>query len=296
MKTITPQPGYTSGDVTALIASKLFVYADCFTIALNDGVTVLRYTSYQQDVSVVPLDSPMRATFVAGDVLISGMKFKLQIGVSVDEQDVKLSCKPTSLINGTPFMLALMQGFFDGATINRDRFFAAGLGKPWMGGAPMFHGRVSTLDSVGRTEAQIKVKSQLVLLNMNMPRTLYAPNCVHTLYDSECTLNRNSFVAHAATTGASSSSVLAWTGATADYQLGSVYIENGAGVTEVRTIKAVDPGVSITLAYPLTFVPATGTLFNAYQGCDRTFARCTAFANTDHFKGFRFVPAPETGV
>lgn len=296
MKTITAQPGYTSADVLALIASKQFVYADCFTITLNDGVTVLRYTSAQQDVNVIPLDGVMRVSYRAADVLISGMKFKLQIGVSVDEQDVKLSCQPASLINGTPFMLALKQGVFDGATINRDRFFAADFGQPWQGGAPMFHGVVSTLDAVGRTQAQIKVKSQLVLLNMNMPRTLYGPNCAHVLYDSECTLDRNSFVSHATCLAGCTSSVLNWAGAATVHQLGTVYIENGAGVTEIRTIKRVDPGVSLTLAYPLTFTPAPGDLFNAYEGCDRTFTRCTAFANTDHWRAFRFVPSPETGV
>ena len=57
----------------------------------------------------------------------------------------------------------------------------------------LFKGRIGTVDNVGRTSAQITVNSDLVLLDLQMPRNVYSPACQHVLYDSGCTLIKSAF-------------------------------------------------------------------------------------------------------
>jgi hypothetical protein len=298
VRPVTPQPGYVEADTDALLASRQFVFADCYTITLVDGVTRLRYTTGQEDVSVVPIGDLMRVTYRAKQVQISGLRFKIGIGVEVDEQTVTLSYTDDDLIQGQNFALALKIGWLDGATITRDRFFAAAWGDPWIGGIPMFAGRVSTLDNVGRVQAKIKVKSALVLLNVDMPRLLWQPSCVNTLGDINCGVDQNLFATTVPLVVDATPTVLPWAGATADYNLGKVYIENFDSVTRVRTIREVQVGVSVTLSYPLDFIPVAGNQFVAYEGCDRTIARCPHFGGSylDRNRSYPFVPVGETAA
>ena len=64
-----------------------------------------------------------------------------------------------------------------------------------IGGVTLFHGRVSTVDNVGRTQAQITVASDLVILDYDMPHNLYSSTCVHALYDSGCGVIRGTYSA-----------------------------------------------------------------------------------------------------
>ncbi len=100
----------------------------------------------------------------------------------------RFSAKVTDTIGGIPFLQAVANGILDGAEIQREtRAFP-----PVMGGDAAWKrnlkGRVGTVDNVGCTTAQITVNSDLVLLDINMPRNLYSPNCQHVLYDSGCAL------------------------------------------------------------------------------------------------------------
>ena len=161
----------------------------------------------------------------------------------------------------------------------------------------MFHGIVSTLDSVGRTEAQLKVKSDLVLLSADMPRKVFQPSCTNTWGDLGCAIDQSLW----ATTdlidaGTPTATFLPWTGAIAGHSLGKVHIENGVGVTLVRTVRLSEPGVGLHLVYPLDWVPAVGDQFVVYPGCDRSFARCQFFSNTGRFQAFPFIPVAETAA
>lgn len=298
MRPITAQPGYSEADLDNLLATGQFVFVDCYTIQLVDGTTKLRYCTAQSNVSVVPVGDPMRVIYVANEVQITGLRFKIGIGVEVDEQTVKLSYKPTDLVQGQNLPNALRYGWFDGATISRDRFYAAAWGQPWVGGMPMFAGRVSTLDSVGRVEAQIKVKSALVLLDIDMPRDLWQPTCINTWGDINCGVNKDLFAITVVLSIDGTSSVLPWAGASSDYLLGKVHMENFDSVTRVRDILDVQPGVSITLSYPLDFLPVAGNQFVAFEGCDRTISRCPHFGGTftDRNASYPFVPTVETAI
>lgn len=159
----------------------------------------------------------------------------------------------------------------------------------------MFQGRMSSVDSLSRAGAIFKVKSELVLLNTNMPRDLYQPNCVHTLYDQGCGLDKEDHRIEGIVEAGSTSQLINWGDATEDLTFGFLYMDTPEEITLVRTIRRAETG-KLHLAYPLDFDPPDGTTFDAYPGCDRTYARCGELDNQEHFKGFPFLPVAETAI
>jgi uncharacterized phage protein (TIGR02218 family) len=139
----------------------------------------------------------------------------------------------------------------------------------------------------------MKVKSDLVLLNIQMPRNLYQPNCIYTLYSSGCGVDQASYASHAVVGAAPSRTFIPWTGATAQFAQGVITFESGPNTSQTRTIQSASTS-GLTLAYPLPVAPLAGDAFVAYPGCDRTLAGgCAFFANTARYRGHPFVPPAE---
>ena len=262
-------------------------FADCFTFTLATGV-VLAYTKIDQPVVY------NGAAFSATGPLVQGLKYKCAVGLEVDRQQITIAARPTDLISGAPFLNALRDGAFDGATVQRDRVFLTALGGAVIGGVTLFHGRVSTIDNVGRTSAQITVASDLIVLDYDMPRNLYSPTCLHTLYDSGCGVIRGTYAANGAAGTGSTSSRIAFAGALALHAQGSIVFTSGVNANVRATIKGVAVGASLSLVYPLPSTPATGDGFTVYAGCDHTSATCASrFNNIGNFRGFPYVPPPQ---
>ena len=261
--------------------------ADCFTLNLRTGA-ILTYTS--ADVPVV-LNG---ATFLANSILVDGLQYKCSVGLDVDKQKITILARQTDTIGGIPFLQAIRNGVLDGCEIQRDRAFLSAWGTTPTGSVTLFKGRVSTVDSVGRTTAQITVASDLVLLDIDMPRNLYGPTCNHVLFDSGCGLVKNAWGA-AGTVGSGATAILLpWTGASTAYAQGTITFTSGINTGATANIKSASMA-ALTLSYPLPNVPAQGDSFTAYQGCDHTMATCRAkFNNAANFRGFPFVPVPET--
>lgn len=295
MRPIIPQPGYVEADVTLMLASRQFAFADCYTIQPRYGDPILLTTSGKK-VTVVPIDGVSPTDYLSpGNLQVSGLRLKVGVGTEVDEQDMGISYDQTAQAWGIPWGRAIRLGRLDGATISRDRFFSKNWDSPWVGGIPLFRGKISSVDSITRAGANVKVKSDLVLLNTNMPRDLYQPGCVHTLYDPGCGLDRGDFKQDGIAESGSTSQVINWAGATEDLSLGMIHMDTPEGVTLVRTIRKATT-TQLFLAYPLDFTPETGTAFEAYPGCSRTYERCGELSNQEHFKGFPFLPVAETAL
>jgi len=262
-------------------------FADCFTFTLQTGV-VLTYTNVDQPISYNGF------VFAANGPLVQGLKYHGSVGLNVDKQQILISARPTDLVGGAMFLNALRGGAFDGAIIQRDRVFMSALGQPPVGGVTLFHGRLSTVDEVGRTSARITVASDLVILDMDMPRNVYAPTCLHTLYDSGCTVVRGTYATAGLVGAGSPAANIFWTGALASHAQGSIVFTSGVNANVRATVKAVIPGVLLGLVYPLPSAPATGDAFTVYAGCDHTSATCASrFNNLINFRGFPFVPPPQ---
>ena len=283
--------------IAALQSSRELSFADCFTLVLADG-TVARTTNAQYPVSVPQSGAPA-LVFAAGDILIGGLKLKQTVGVDIDEQQIDIAFKPTSTIAGLPWPVAVREGRFDGATFNRARVVMAAPGTAPIANAlvTMFHGEVATVDNIGRLTCRMTVKSMLNKLAIDMPRDIWQPSCLNTLYDGLCTVSKSANAA-SGTVGASPTlTFIPWSGsAEGVYDQGTVTFEGGANVGISRTVRQSTPA-GLTLQRPLDYLPAAGDSFVVYKGCDKTTATCAGrFNNLGNFRGFPFVPPPELAM
>lgn len=262
-------------------------FAECFTFTLATG-TVLTWTNVDLAVTYGG------ATFSATGPLVSGLKYKASVGLAVDKQQIVIAARPTDLISGSPVLNAIREGAFDGATVQRDRVFLTAIGGTVIGGVTLFHGRVSTVDSVGRTQAQITVASDLVVLDYDMPHNLYSPTCVHTLYNSGCGVIRGTFSASGTVLAGSTASLINTGVALAGHVQGSLVFMSGVNANVRATVKSAIAGASLSLMYPLPSTPANGDAFTVAFGCDHTRGTCQGkFNNLVNFRGFPFVPPPQ---
>jgi uncharacterized phage protein (TIGR02218 family) len=262
-------------------------FADCFTFTFSTG-TILTYTNVDQPVTYNGY------VFAADGPLVQGLKYKAAVGLEVDKQQISIAARPTDLINGALFLASLRDGAMDGATVQRDRVFMTALGQAPIGGVTLFHGRVSTVDVVGRTSATLTIASDLVVLDYDMPRNLYSPTCLHTLYDSGCGVIRGTYAASGIAASGSTATTINYSGALANQTQGSMVFSSGVNANVRATVKSVVVGVSLNLIYPLPSLPASGDAFTVYAGCDHTRATCQSrFNNLINFRGFPFVPPPQ---
>ncbi|WP_395698414.1 DUF2163 domain-containing protein [Methylocella sp.] len=265
------------------------VAADCFTFGLRTGLT-LAYTNADVPITLNGV------TFAADSVLVDGLRFRCEAGLSVDQQQIRIAARASDTIGGVPFLQAIRNGLLDGASVKRERAFLTSWSDPPVGSVVLFKGRVGSIDSVGRASAQITVNSDLILLDVDMPRNLYAPSCQHVLYDSGCSLVKNVFGSTGAVEAGSTSLIVKWSGAAPRYAQGTLTFTSGANTGATANIKGAASG-SLALAYPLASAPAVGDSFVVYQGCDHTRATCQSrFNNLANFRGFPFVPSPTTAL
>lgn len=275
----------------ALLNSNLqLAYADLFTFTFLDN-TALRYTSADKP---VPWNGN---TFGVGPLIKRG-RVKTQVGISVDSLDVTLSAGPNIQVNSKPLMAFIAAGGLDGARLRLERAFMPDWQSPVTGALQQFSGRVNDV-SIGRFEVTLAVQSDLELLNTKVPRNLFQPGCVNTVYDGACGKNRTSLTVTNAVTSspAPTRSVFDTTlgQATGYFDLGVVAFTSGANAGISRTIKSFASGGLITTIAPFPFAPAAGDTISVYPGCDKTMATCNSrFSNLSRYRGFPFIPVPET--
>jgi uncharacterized phage protein (TIGR02218 family) len=263
--------------------------ADCFTFTLLSGL-ILTYTN--ADVSIA-LNG---YTYAANSVLVDGLHYKCAVGLDVDQQKITISARPTDTVGGVPFLQALRNGVFDGCEIQRERAFLTSWSAAPIGSVLLFKGRFGPIDNVGRTTAEITVNSDLVLLDINIPRNLYSPACLHVLYDSGCGLIKNAYGANGTAGAGTTNSVINWSGASSVYAQGSITFTSGVNAGKSATVKSAS-SASLVLAYPLLNAPAAGDAFTVYQGCDHSMATCQSkFNNLANFRGFPFIPPPTYAI
>jgi uncharacterized phage protein (TIGR02218 family) len=276
--------------ITLLNSNLQLAYADLFTFTFLDG-TSLRYTSADKP---VPWGGN---TFTVGPLIKRG-RVKLQVGISVDTLDIQLSAGPGIQVNSKPLMAFIAAGGMDGARVRLERAFMPDWQSPVTGVLQQFSGRINDV-SIGRFEVALSVQSDLELLNTKVPRNLYQPGCVNTVYDGACGKNRTALTVTNAVTASPTPTKSVFdstlTQATGYFDLGVVAFTSGANASISRTIKSFVSGGLITTIAPFPFAPAAGDTFTVYPGCDKTMATCNSrFSNLPRFRGFPFIPVPET--
>lgn len=264
--------------------------AELFTITLIGG-GILRFTTADTDIVSGGL------TFSSTGPLIQRGKIRNTVGVEVDTLGLTVVPKSTDLVNGQAWMPAVLNGALDGADVKVEKAYMPTWGNTAAGTLIMFAGRVAEVRP-SRSFMDIDVKSHLELLNIQMPRNLWQPGCVHTTFDAGCTLVKASFKSSTTVGGGSTTTVLncGLAQAAGYFDLGTITFTSGPNSGISRTVKSYTPGV-ITLLSALPNVPGTGNGFDAYPGDDKTQATCTnKFANLANFKATPYIPVAETAV
>ncbi len=147
--------------------------------------------------------------------------------------------------------------------------------------------------------ATITAKGKNNRLDQYVPRNLYQVGCNHAFCDAGCTLSRASFTSNFTVGGSPTSIFVPWAsapGTPALYIGGTLAVTSGAGAGQRRTISGAN-AFGVDLAYPLSVLPAAGDAFTAFEACDKSFnsgsgQSCTDRSNTQHYRGFEFIPPP----
>jgi uncharacterized phage protein (TIGR02218 family) len=275
--------------IALLNSSEQFAMADLYTFTLAGAETHL----YSSGTTAI--------TDTAGNYFQLGPKFersttKITTGVQVDELDVNIYPEPTDLLGSVPFLQAAWTGQFDGALLTVERAFMQPYGTV-VGTVVLFAGRISDIDC-SRTGIDMKCRSHLELLNIQMPRRLWQPSCSHVFGDAMCQFNRASLATtFAAAPGSIPTLLTGVPSGTVPYLQGTVIGVTGANAGQQRTITGYSAGANLTVKLAFLFPVATGDEFQLLPGCDRSLGTCTnVFANQAHFGGMPFIPAPEDAV
>lgn len=266
--------------------------ADLYTITLTSG-TVLRLTTWDANLVV------SGNTFLTGPPSIKRSAIEEKLGLDVSSFEMEIHASATDLLSGPniPILQAIAIGMFDGATIRIDRLFMDSSSQQ-IGTVIRFSGLLGEVDELGRSYARITANALVQLLTQPLPNIILQPNCVHTLFDAGCGLNKASFAESNTVQAGSTVNKVISLSAKADgyYDNGQIVWTSGPnnGIT-----KAVKTYVAQEFFFnsPLPFAPSAGETFTAYPGDDKTQATCTnKFSNLANFGGFPYVPAPETAI
>lgn len=268
--------------IALLNSSTQFAMADLFTFTLAGG-GVYRYSG-----AATALSDENGNYFPLGPKF-ERSKTRLVIGVQVDELDVKIYPEPSDLLGSIPWLTAVWTGQLDGALLQVERLFMqppfGAMGGAAVGSVVLFSGRISDIDA-SRTGIDMKCRSHLELLNIQMPRRLWQQSCTHVFGDNMCLFDRPSLAATFACASGSSATVIQGPPSNGSpYLQGTIIGVTGQNAGQARTIAGFVPGQSVTVKFELL------------PGCDHTLATCTnTFANQIHFGGFPYIPAPENAV
>jgi uncharacterized phage protein (TIGR02218 family) len=280
--------------IALLNSGEQFIMADLYTFTLIGGAKILRY-------SAAPTPIVANGFLFAVGPKFERSKTKVVIGTQVDELDIKIYPEPTDLVGSTPFLEAAWQGQFDGALLQLERVFmgaaGGGYGDTSAGTVILFSGRISDIDC-SRTGIEMKGRSHLELLNIQMPRRLWQSSCTHVFGDAMCLFNRSSLAATFSAASGSTTTVIQGTPTTTTpYAQGTIIAVTGGNAGYSRTISNFVSGAAVTVKLAFLSPVAVGDQFQLLPGCDRTLATCTnVFNNAVHFGGFPYIPTPETAV
>lgn len=281
----------SAGALAALLNSRAPLNkADLYTLTLQGG-TVLRWSGADMVIS------GNSQTWVLGPG-IQRSRVRFTVGLSVDSLDVTLTDILGTTINGTPLLPFIAAGGLNNARLQLDRCFWGVNDTAPVGALLWFTGRVAEVPSIDRYEARIVVKSDVELLDVMIPRDVYQPGCLNTVYDAPCGLSRASFTVTGAASSASTADRTTFNHGLAQaagyFDLGVVRMTSGLNNGISRTVKKHTSG-TLAVMPPWPFAVANGDSFSIYPGCDKQQATCSSkFSNLARFRGQPYIPAPET--
>ncbi|MDN8449689.1 DUF2163 domain-containing protein [Acinetobacter baumannii] len=281
-----------SPKLIALLDANQFIMADLYTITTIQGIEY-RFTNYDFDLTVGG------KVFSSQGPIISREGISLSLGIEVDNLSITIGTNESTKFGEVPVAQAFHNGVLDGARFKLERIFmdAHTPTDTSAGTLVLFEGRIVEPE-FDRYEIKASVVSDVDGLKLQMPRNLYQPGCLNTLFDSACGLRSADFAVNT-TIGANStpnrilcdlSQPQGW------FTQGVVEFLEGVNIGIKRTVRLHETG-ALLLTLPLLEMPAIGEAIRVYPGCDKRLETCTnRFNNRARFRGSPYVPVPETSV
>jgi uncharacterized phage protein (TIGR02218 family) len=279
-----------SAGLQTIFESDRFYMADLYALTLVSG-TVVRLTSADVDVSFGG------SSYLASGPAIERSSLNWRTGVEVDSLELTLYPHAEDTLAGLSWLRAIRQGVLDGAELTLSKAFLL----DWTSSAEaltLFEGRVAGIDA-DRSKAVVTVNSHLELLDIEVPRQLYSPGCCLNLYDPDCAVVKATYT-YSGTVGAGATASVIPVAGVDKYRgyFAYGYLSLSGGAVR-RTIKEWAPGSPgfAKVAVPLYDIPAEGASVTLVAGCQKTLEVCRdKFSNLVHFRGFPYIPAPETAA
>jgi hypothetical protein len=304
--------------IALLNSSTQFITADLYTF------TLLRGTQYLFSGGATAITDSTTNRFFALGPRFERSTTRVVIGIQSDELNVRIYPQPTDVIGGTSWEQAAWQGQLDGAAVQLERAFmgasGGGYGDTSAGTVVLFAGRVSDLEA-SRTLISLKIRSHLELLNIEMPRRLWQPQCNHNFGDAMCGYDRvlglngegtpTGFGAltFACAAGSTTVDIYGVPTTASPFALGTIIGLTGVNAGQSRTIAGFISGQYLSLKLAFLATPNVGDTFQILPGCDRTLLTCgNVFrnsrvtssgynpANAERFGGMPFVPPGENAI
>lgn len=286
----------------AILSSGSFIKTDLYVITLTTGASYY-FTNGDVQASTFIYPSGTLNSYLKGFTFIRDTTSQ-SVGLDAQELDLKIFPQwdnpggpPT--IAGYTISQAARLGLLDNATILYAKLFQNDPLDFTPGAVGWYSGVTASMD-ITRYGLNVKVSSDILVLNqVQMPRALYQPGCVHTVYDAGCTLLKSSFTYSGTTGTVTSNSLFNSSGLSqADhyFDLGVVKFTSGLNTGYSASVKSyIHTSGVIQLSIPMPSTIHAGDTFTVYPGCDHQQSTCTnKFANLIHFKGMPYVPVPET--
>lgn len=282
----------SSALIALLNSSEQFIHADLYTFTLLGGTQYL----YSAGTTAIT-DQTTSRVFPLGPKF-ERSRTKTMIGVQVDELSIWVYPEPTDMLGSIPWYQAAWTGQFDGATCQVERaFMSPTYGDTAAGTVVLFAGRISDINC-SRTALDMKCRSHLELLNIQMPRRLWQPTCSHVFGDAMCQFNRSSLaITFSCGSGTTQTQIVGVPNTTTPFTQGTIVGVTGANAGETRTITNFVGGQYAQVKLAFLAQPALGDEFQLLPGCDRNLSTCTnTFANQIHFGGMPYIPLAENAV
>lgn len=270
--------------------------AKLFKFVLADGVTTYYWAAWNHDLT------HGGQLYTATKPWVECTTWNVSNKMEVPNLKVTLAALNDGFSGGANIKLQIHDGLFDGATVLYTKvFMETPNDTDTLGGIDLFGGYVADIDLDG-LRAKMNCKGKITTLAQNTPRNIYQIPCNHAFCDPGCTLLRASFTT-SYVTGSSglTRSFIPWSGSPpanpGRYANGTVSYTSGPNSGSRRNVQAANSS-GLSLAYPLNFLPSPGDTFTAFEGCNKAFndgvniQDCTARSNTQHHRGFEFVPPP----
>ncbi|MDC5503119.1 DUF2163 domain-containing protein [Acinetobacter baumannii] len=281
-----------SPKLIALLDANQFIMADLYTITTIQGIEY-RYTNYDFDLTVGG------KVFSSQGLIISREGISLSLGIEVDNLSITIGTNESTKFGEVPVTQAFHNGVLDGARFKLERIFmdAQTPTDTSAGTLVLFEGRIVEPE-FDRYEIKASVVSDVDGLKLQMPRNLYQPGCLNTLFDSACGLRSADFAVNTTIAANSTpnrilcelSQPQGW------FTQGVVEFLEGVNIGIKRTVRLHETG-ALLLTLPLLEMPAIGEAIRVYPGCDKRLETCSnRFNNRARFRGSPYVPVPETSV